>query len=355
MGAVRALLVIVVGDVQALIYVVEAEGNLGVEINVAGAQFAVDGGGVQFRENGSDGISGGGHGHILAQSGEVGVVGVQTGIDDGDLHAFTGITGSPGALTADHHTIGGGIGLCGFTNLVNRLNQNLLNAFHCQNLLNGAVGHIGGDAVQQPGIVVVDLQRLAIQDSLLDVFNDLGLLFFQFFDDLFGTGVEGCLAVKFNNRQAIHDDQNLNDLIIGNKLLHGESFILQTVLREFRVDCGAIQFLKGQIGNFIGSNFLCEYSAHGCQRQNHAQREHKCQNTLEIHHLMPLLSYLPLPNQPPMILRTISTHLPMIPGTPGFSGTVGLSGSVGASGSSGFSSRLSMASFRALVASSICC
>ena len=105
------LLVVVVGDIQIGVNVVEAEGDLGADIQVGGLQVAVLLEGVELLQLVSVIRSGdGGDAQALdsvavGSAVEGGVIGVSAGIDDGHLGACAGVTVSPGNAGADH---GGG-------------------------------------------------------------------------------------------------------------------------------------------------------------------------------------------------------------------------------------------------------
>ena len=73
------------------------------------------------------------------------MVGVQTGVDDSDAAASTGVAGGPDGVRADH---AGGIGLHGVSGLAGQggvllLNDDLFDADDGSDLIDAAIGNIG--------------------------------------------------------------------------------------------------------------------------------------------------------------------------------------------------------------------
>ena len=187
MGAVLALLVVVVDDVQRGIHIVEAEGQLLVEIQLLSGQTGHPLGGVELGQNclnGSlvhqlQGVLVGCQGHalglcVLGQGIEVGaivqglVIGVRTGVHNGDAGTGTGVAAVPEGAGADHAAAGIGSGddtlvtLC-HGGLILCLHGHGLDTVNGGDLLQGAVGHPGGDQVAHQGHVPDHIQGPSVQ------------------------------------------------------------------------------------------------------------------------------------------------------------------------------------------------
>ena len=189
-GAVVTLLVVVVGDIQIGVNVVEAEGDLGADIQVGGLQVAVLLEGVELLQLVSVIRSGdGGDAQALdsvavGSAVEGGVIGVSAGIDDGHLGACAGVTVSPGNAGADHgrggsHVGVGSLGLLDHARLILRLDQDGINTLDLLDLLDLAILNVGGDDVGGQGQIPNHIQRLAVQGLLGDGLGHLILLGFQ--------------------------------------------------------------------------------------------------------------------------------------------------------------------------------
>ena len=172
-GAVVALLVIIVGSLQALVHIVEGEGDLG-----AAVQILRGSGRIQLRsvQLGQD-LLNVGHGQaVLIQlgiGGEGGVVQVQAGIDNGDFHAGAGVAQVlPDAGDADH--VGGGGGVDGLALVIDGHQEDGLDALQLGDLGELAEGDIGGDGVGQVGELITDIQ-LAVQHLVGDGLDQLVL------------------------------------------------------------------------------------------------------------------------------------------------------------------------------------
>ena len=189
-GAMVTLLVVVVGDIQIGVNVVEAEGDLGADIQVGGLQVAVLLEGVELLQLVSVIRSGdGGDAQALdsvavGSAAEGGVIGVSAGINDGHLGACAGVTVSPGNAGADHgrggsHVGVGGLRLLDHARLILRLDQDGINTLDLLDLLDLAILNVGGDDVGGQCQIPNHIQRLAVQGLLGDGLGHLILLGFQ--------------------------------------------------------------------------------------------------------------------------------------------------------------------------------
>ena len=189
-GAVVTLLVVVVGDIQIGVNVVEAEGDLGADIQIGGLQVAVLLEGVELLQLVSVIRSGdGGDAQALdsvavGSAVEGGVIGVSAGINDGHLGACAGVTVSPGNAGADHggggsHVGVGGLRLLDHARLILRLDQDGIDTLDLLDLLDLAILNVGGDDVGGQGQIPNHIQRLAVQGLLGDGLGHLILLGFQ--------------------------------------------------------------------------------------------------------------------------------------------------------------------------------
>ncbi len=186
-GAVLTLFVIIVRDVEVLVHIVERERELAGEIELAriGDKLAD----VQLRQNSGDlvnieqvqrsnelvlalarigsqlleGIL-----ERLAVKGDV--VGVRTGVDDGDTAARAGVAVCPGGRGADHRAGGShvGIGIAGGDDirLIAVLERDGSHAVKRFDRLDLAIGHVGRDRVRQERHVPDDIERLAAEHIL---------------------------------------------------------------------------------------------------------------------------------------------------------------------------------------------
>ena len=191
-GAVLTLGVAVVGDVKALVDIVVAEGQLAVDIKLCGilradTPFLILTRDIQLVQLICD----------LSRSQEVIrrnflpgflrilrdgilkrlrvkalVVGIRTGIDDGDAAAGAGVALGPRGAAADHAAGGRHVGIRGIGahhgGLIAGLQDHILHAGDGLDGLDVAVGHVGGDDVGRQGQVPDHIQLLAAQDLLGD-------------------------------------------------------------------------------------------------------------------------------------------------------------------------------------------
>ena len=284
MGAVVAEAVHVVDD-QAVITVVEAVDHLGAVVNVLHSQAVVTGAGIQAAQNRSHILSGdGGIGElVLCQGGKVLVIGVQTGIDDGDLHALAGIAVGPGGLTADHHTVGDGVGSChlvgGLADGVNLLQHHGGNTLNGLDLGDLAEGHGGSHTVQQPGVLIMHIQLLTVHDFLLDLVHDGGLLLLHVLDLAFQLHIQLCRGVLLNNGLALQDDDDLHHLVG----VHGDSGV-----HGFQLGIlSQLQLGIGELFKLQLLDFSCPGGSHGSQRKDHAQGQNSGKHSSHIHNYLP--------------------------------------------------------------------
>ena len=189
-GTVVTLFVVVVGDIHVGVNVVEAEGDLGADIQVGGLQVAVLLEGVELLQlvsvirRGDGGDAQTLDSIAVSRAAEGGMIRIRAGIDDGYLGACAGVTVSPGNVGADHggggsHIGVGSLGLLDHARLILRLDQDGINALDLLDLLDLAILNVGGDDVGGQGQIPNHIQRLAVQGLLGDGLDHLVLLGFQ--------------------------------------------------------------------------------------------------------------------------------------------------------------------------------
>ena len=210
-GAVLTLGVIEVDDVQIIVNVVEAEGDLGVDVQILSADISTLVG-VQLSQDRRD-VGRIHQIHFLIQQGqgviecggiESFVLDVSAGIDDGDLGACAGVTGTPDGGGAD---LGGGgchvgIGSAGADHigLIASLDGDALDACDLFNSLDLTIFNVGRDDVGSQGQIPDNVQILL--DRLFDLSRHIGLILFNLaaivhggtvFSDVHGrvTGFDG--------------------------------------------------------------------------------------------------------------------------------------------------------------------
>ena len=240
MGAVVADAIIVVGVLIVTVHIVDGEGDLLADIvstigsaaqvlnkcvNVQILQDACDLRSVQQIQ--ALHISFEGHALglcVLAQGVQVClivealVVGVQTGVDDSDPGACTGVAAGPCIVGADHGGGSGHHGIClgrlVFQRLILILQENILDALHGGDLLHLAVEHIGGDDVCSQGHVPHDIQAFAAQDILLDPGDHRSMLVFQAGTVGHGGGVVSHIhgGVQFQSCLFVQDNGNTDHI-----------------------------------------------------------------------------------------------------------------------------------------------
>ena len=199
MGAVVAFRITVVGNAEIAVNVVEAEGHLGVDIQVVGGDVGALGGiqlihhlgNVRGIHQGDAAVLGG-----IGQSGGVHgpVGGVQAGIDDGHLGACAGIAVGPGHGGADlgrgrSHVGIGSLAVVDHAGLIPGLDNHGLDALDLLDLLDLAILHVGGDDVGRQGQVPHHVQSLAVQGLLGNGLGHLLLLVLQLLAVFHGLAV----------------------------------------------------------------------------------------------------------------------------------------------------------------------
>ena len=305
-GAVVALGVVVMGDVQAVVHVVEAVGNLGVVVQIGAGQATVALIGVEAGEHavnvglGQAGV----REHFVGESGEVLVIGVQSGVDDGNFHALTLVALGPGVLTANHLAVGDGpgidnvgrSGLVGGAGLVHGLHDHLVHAVHGLNVGQLAIGHGGSHAIDQPAVLVGHGEVVPVQSGLLDVGDDLVLGGLDLFH--LGCGVVGVHsgAVGGDHGVAVHDNDDPHilvrrDGVVQVVLGHG------VVPGQVQVVVGAVQLLHFHTVGLGGGSLVGVRAggngeggiAHG-DRKGQAPGENQGQQTVQFHFAALLLA-----------------------------------------------------------------
>ena len=244
MGAVVALIVIIVGSLQVLVNIVEGEGDLVAVIQILSGGCGIQLSGLQLAHDSLDVLDGqaalGQNGGI----GERGMIQVETGIHNGDLHALALVAQvSPDGGQADHVTGGGGSGIADHAGVINGHQEHGLDAVQLGDVVQLAKGHIGGDGIGQVGELIADIQLLAQHllgdgvDELVLGGQHLGLLGGG--DSLDGhTGVSQGLVLQ-------HDEGG-NHLVLGVEL--GSLCQLLHALGQFslqQVDLGNGHLLGG--------------------------------------------------------------------------------------------------------------
>ena len=237
-GNMGAVLTVVVRQVQIFVNIVEAEGDLGAEVQV----FSVNSyplGNIQVLQNTGDlvGIHQVQAGHILL-SGHIllgsqlcqgviegtGIKGlmlqIQTGIDDGDTGARAGVAGGPGCGGTGLLAGGGHVGIhaAGAGNIrgILSLDDNAADAGDLLDQLDLTVHHVGRDQVGRQGQVPDHIQLGA--DNGLDLLDQAFLLPLQAFPVIHGriilgktvdgvTGIDGAGLVQ--------EDGNTDYILIG--------------------------------------------------------------------------------------------------------------------------------------------
>ena len=291
-GAMVALLVVGVGDIQIVIHVVEAVGDLGVDVQLIGGDAGHLLGGVQLLQNGIRQIS---SGHqrgaaVLHGIGEGigiqrGMVGVGTGIDDGHLGAGAGITVRPSHMGADHAAGGSHVGIGGLivlhhAGLVAGLNEHGLDAGDLFDLFDLAVFHIGGDDVGRQSQVPDHIQSLTAQSLFGDGLSHLFLLGLQLLAVLHGRriGSDILAGVTLRQRGGIFQNDGDTDYvgvcIFRSVLRHLLSVVLiQTQIGGTVVDLFPGEAVAGAAGRRLGGG---PGGRDQTQAQNQSQQHGQC-------------------------------------------------------------------------------
>ena len=292
MGAMLAGGVAVVGDGEVLVDVVDAEGGLGVDIEVVSRQVGHQLVDIQLGQDRGDlvliqqvqrgnivvvGLAGllGALGVGILQGGGVEglVVGIKTRVDDGDAGACTVVAALPGQVGAGHlggdDHVGLGLGaLDGLKRLVGLLHKHLLDAADLGDLVDLAEVHVGGDDVGGQGQVPDHIQLFV--ESLFNAVSDLFLLFQQLAAVAHSTAVlRDAVAVVAGSQSGVlvQNDGHTDGFILG--IGGGGGFLV--LLRLMQQGCGnfiVVHFLEGKGRPGIGG-----VGGGGHKTQNHHQRQ----------------------------------------------------------------------------------
>ena len=290
MGAVLALAVIVVGDVQIGVDVVVAESGLGVDVQVLSSQghaiVQLTVVGVQLGQNLGNvtcvhqliGLAGGCgcllHGVAERLLGEGLMIGVEAGVDDGNTHTRAGIARQPGLLCAGHLAGNGHLRLIGTADggdlgLVAVLLHHTAHTVQLLDLGDGGAGHIGGDDVCGQGQIPHHIQLPALQDLALDG-CDHGLL----------AAPEAVpVAYRSSVRQAaLHQETGVH----GGSLLQLNGYTDHFVHVCFRL--GSVLHLRqrqsggdGIIADLLDAEAQLGIVLHRLHRGHISRHQHKCQ------------------------------------------------------------------------------
>ncbi len=247
-----ALGIVIMGDVQIVVAIVEAEGDLGAVIDIVHRQSLIAGGGVQGVQHRCDGIGIGGGFHILGQRREIGMVRIQAGINDGDGNALAGIAQVPGIALADHGAGGvaqGVAGIGGIQRLILPLQIHLLHAGERLDLADGAVGDLRRHAVDQPGVAVGHGQALPAQDLALDLRDGRCLRLFQHVDLIGGQDTAQLrIAVALDDAVAAELDDDLDHILVRVGLCLGQGVVRRAAGGQVHIDLAAVDLLDGGAG-----------------------------------------------------------------------------------------------------------
>ena len=284
------------GDIQAGIHIVVAQGQLFVEIQVLGSQLGTLFVNVELVQEGSDfllvqqvqrfyvvGVGHAGLAGIFLQSVdkclclEGLVIRICAGINDCDPASGSGIAVQPGSIRADN--TGGGIHLWlgdvfrpgGFCGSILLLQADVLDAVHLSNGLQFSIGHVGGDEIAHQGQVPDDVQSLSPQYLTGNVLGDDLLLGLQAFLIghclvILGNGHGGIAGL--NGGLLLQDDGDTDDIRISvGRLLR---FILDQAVSQIRRN-GTVYLFPAEPG---GLNRNCKGCNQG-QDQKHGKKSGK--------------------------------------------------------------------------------
>ena len=209
-GAVVALVVSAVVSSQAVVHIVESEGDLTAAVQGFGSDGAALCVSVQILQDGINVVGGQG---ILGQGGlsrKRGVIQIQTGIDDSDLHAFAVVAQILPDLCNAGHIAGScsvGVGGAGFgdAGVVDGHQVDALDAVHHSDLTEVTELSGDGEGVGQVGELVANFQLHAFQDVLLDIGDNGILLLQQLLFSGSGHGLDG--SVGFSQGLLLHHDE----------------------------------------------------------------------------------------------------------------------------------------------------
>ena len=207
------------------------------------------------------------------------MVGVQAGVDDGDPGACAGVAGGPGVGSAEHAGGGRLEGLGSFSGghgLILLLDDHIRNTHHGGDLIDAAVGNVGGDDVGSQGHVPDHIQLLALQGPLLDGGGQLGLLIPQ--------GLAVCLG------GSVGSDALGGELLQGGLVLQDDGYTDSVCLSVFLpligmlhrlelqpdVCVNAFELFDGELMAGLAAHQVRKAPgmSHGAHAEHHAQHEH---------------------------------------------------------------------------------
>ena len=296
-GAVLTLFVIVVGDIVVGILIVEAEGQLGVEISLGGIQIILD---VQLIRHCCDllciqqiqrsdvfliahtGFFCQQSQRILKSHGiQALVIGVRAGVDDRNTGASAGVAGGPshsGAdLVAGGSHMGGNITSLSAVGQVLALQHHALNAGQAFNDLDLAILHIGRNNIGGQGQIPNHIQLIAGDGLNLLDHSDLILLEALTVGhcSLVGCNVHRAEA-SFNGGSLFHNDGYADHISVcvvvfrclfcpAARLQAGRNF---TVVNTSEADIGFSGLVAVAGDRHTGQHIACQH----CHDQQHAQK-----------------------------------------------------------------------------------
>ena len=209
MGTVIALGVRAVVCGQVIVHIVEGIGNLGAAVQSLTGDGISLGVSVQVLQNcvnvsrSQRGIGG------LGLSSERGMIQIQTGIDNRDLHTLAGVAQIlPDLCNAGHAAGSGGVGIGSFVGLdgiINGHHKDALDVVHHCDLFQILELRLDGERVGQVSELITDIQFLALQQGLLDFLDDLVLNIKQLL--LIGSSNSCDGAVALSQRLLFHNNE----------------------------------------------------------------------------------------------------------------------------------------------------
>ena len=209
MGAVVALAVRRVVGGEALIHIVESEGNLGAAVQSLSSDDVSACVGIQIGQHLGNVRLGQGILVGLGISREGRMIQIQTGIDDGDLHTGAGVTQLfPDSVHTGHGAGGSGVGGSSGCGVKDRSQEDALDALEVCDLLQIAEGSLDGEGIGQVGELVANFQLLTAQDGLLNVGDDSILLLDHLLFQVSRDQSPGLVAVS--QGLVFHHDESVN-------------------------------------------------------------------------------------------------------------------------------------------------
>ena len=215
MSTVIALRVSGVVSSQVVVNIVECVRNLVAVIQLLSGDGGVLCVSIQFLQNSGNIRSGHGILGQLRSSRKGRMIQIQTGVDDRDLHALTGVTKIlPNLSNTSHLASGEGVGSSsiGGDSVVNRHDVDSLDVVQLSNLFQILKFGLDGESIGQVSKLVTDSQLHALQNLLLDLFDDLVLNLQQIF---LGCGSNsGHGVVRLRQRGLFHNDERGNTVAV---------------------------------------------------------------------------------------------------------------------------------------------